>query len=665
MKQIETVFADPFENFCKSDLSSIKELKKKYEKTGAEFFHENSKYMAKKGKDEELFESAVEVANSRKAYHSATLDLVAKLNEIMMRKDVHLMESLIGLIKLQDDLHQKQHRLYTDLNGFIDKVNGMASTKRCELDRMVKETAERKQKILDKHSDMYNPLIIDKTLTLSDVSEKSGYLYKKSSHTMVRPIWSRRFFCLKKHTLEYYTLDEKADSETIPIDLKVCLIRAVENGERRFTFEILSPMKTYTLQAENEVDMHSWVDALQRAALRALQSDPQTDQSKDHIKRELGLTAADEKEEILAELLEENQLDFSALSEDTRAKLYAIEGNQICADCRSPRPEWASITFGILICIECSGIHRGLGVQKSKVKSLTLDYWEPDQLQVMMQMGNKRSWSIFEDSQDQSGPITYTQPTPSSDHASKEQWIVAKYDVFKFTSKTLFDDQFIIDAIKNKDMMSCMKWIVSNRTALSKNLELEYHPNALQLSISQGFWPFSCLLISWSVDSHVKDDRGWTSLHYLAANPSFSFGILLSIMRKLGTDLDTQITNDGMDPITLASESNNVKFIEVLNMLQYEQMPKPGTPDPTDDLIGETSGASPMMTPTRPTGVRHSLSKMFPHNIHRQLRSLVQQQYNYYHEKATRSRRSSVNIDSASNSAEFENTGFDELNESK
>ena len=40
-----------------------------------------------------------------------------------------------------------------------------------------------------------------------------------------------------------------------------------------------------------------------------------------------------------------------------------------------PGPEWASINLGMLVCIECSGIHRNLGSHISKVRSLDLDEW--------------------------------------------------------------------------------------------------------------------------------------------------------------------------------------------------------------------------------------------------------------------------------------------------
>lgn len=41
--------------------------------------------------------------------------------------------------------------------------------------------------------------------------------------------------------------------------------------------------------------------------------------------------------------------------------------------CRAADPDWASLNLGILLCIECSGVHRQLGVHVSKVRSTTLD----------------------------------------------------------------------------------------------------------------------------------------------------------------------------------------------------------------------------------------------------------------------------------------------------
>ena len=50
------------------------------------------------------------------------------------------------------------------------------------------------------------------------------------------------------------------------------------------------------------------------------------------------------------------------------AVLKEIPGNDVCAECSAPEPDWASLNLGILLCIECSGVHRNLGVHISKVQ---------------------------------------------------------------------------------------------------------------------------------------------------------------------------------------------------------------------------------------------------------------------------------------------------------
>lgn len=49
--------------------------------------------------------------------------------------------------------------------------------------------------------------------------------------------------------------------------------------------------------------------------------------------------------------------------------LWGIPGNNRCAECSATEPDWASLNLGILLCIECSGVHRNLGVHISKVCS--------------------------------------------------------------------------------------------------------------------------------------------------------------------------------------------------------------------------------------------------------------------------------------------------------
>ena len=54
-------------------------------------------------------------------------------------------------------------------------------------------------------------------------------------------------------------------------------------------------------------------------------------------------------------------------------KILKIDGNDRCCDCDSPDPDWLVTNLGILVCIECCGIHREMGVQLSKTQSIKMD----------------------------------------------------------------------------------------------------------------------------------------------------------------------------------------------------------------------------------------------------------------------------------------------------
>jgi hypothetical protein len=79
-----------------------------------------------------------------------------------------------------------------------------------------------------------------------------------------------------------------------------------------------------------------------------------------------------------------------------RAMVYSLPGNSHCVDCGASRPQWASISYGALICVHCSGRHRSYGVNVSKVRSVDMDAWSHDQILAMLEGGNDQLHGFFE-----------------------------------------------------------------------------------------------------------------------------------------------------------------------------------------------------------------------------------------------------------------------------
>lgn len=113
-------------------------------------------------------------------------------------------------------------------------------------------------------------------------------------------------------------------------------------------------------------------------------------------------------------------------------QLSKESANKNCADCKTAaHPRWASWNLGCFVCIRCSGIHRSMGTHISKVKSVDLDAWTDEQVELMVKWGNAKCNSYWESKL----PDGYV-----PDQLKIENFIRTKYDLKKWVSSPQVPD---------------------------------------------------------------------------------------------------------------------------------------------------------------------------------------------------------------------------------
>ncbi|XP_053477359.1 stromal membrane-associated protein 1 isoform X4 [Ictalurus furcatus] len=117
------------------------------------------------------------------------------------------------------------------------------------------------------------------------------------------------------------------------------------------------------------------------------------------------------------------------------SKMLREDDNKYCADCEAKGPRWASWNLGVFICIRCAGIHRNLGVHISRVKSVNLDQWTPEQIQSVQSMGNTKARQLYE------AHLPDNFRRPQTDQAV-EFFIRDKYEKKKYYDKNAVTDSF-------------------------------------------------------------------------------------------------------------------------------------------------------------------------------------------------------------------------------
>ncbi|XP_028849832.1 arf-GAP with coiled-coil, ANK repeat and PH domain-containing protein 3-like isoform X2 [Denticeps clupeoides] len=434
-------------NFVKDDVRKFKDTKKHFDRVREDLeIAQVKNAQAPRNKLHEVEEATSTLNITRKCYRHLALDYVLQINVLQAKKKFEILDAMLSFMHAQYSLFQQGYSLLDEIDPYMKKLAA-------ELDQLVIDSAMEKRDMEHKHATIQQRTLLqdfsyDDSKAEFNVDAPNGvvmegYLFKRASNAF--KTWNRRWFSIQNSQLVYQK--KLKDSLTVVVeDLRLCSVKPCEDIERRFCFEVVSPTKSCMLQAESEKLRQAWILAVQASIASAYRESPDTY----YIER-LDRTASPSTSSIDSASESRERV---ARGESILQRIQSLPGNERCCDCGQADPRWASINLGILLCIECSGIHRSLGVHCSKVRSLTLDTWEPELLKLMCELGNSIINHIYEGRCEELG---LRKPGPNSSRQEKETWIKAKYVEKKFLKKMMTGEVLVNSERKSERRWSTKK----------------------------------------------------------------------------------------------------------------------------------------------------------------------------------------------------------------
>ncbi|XP_055037636.2 arf-GAP with SH3 domain, ANK repeat and PH domain-containing protein 1 isoform X3 [Misgurnus anguillicaudatus] len=529
------------DSLLKGDLKGVKgDLKKPFDKAWKDYeakFTKIEKEKREHAKQHGMIrteitgaEIAEDMEKERRLFQLQMCEYLIKVNEIKTKKGVDLLQNLIKYyhaqcnffqdgLKTADKLKQYIEKLAADLYN-IKQTQDEEKKQLTALRDLIKSSLQLDQKEQDSQSKQGGYSMHQLQGNKEFGSEKKGYLMKKSDG--LRKVWQRRKCSVKGGVLTI----SHATSNRQPVKLNLLTCQVKPSTEDRKCFDLISHNRTYHFQAEDEQEFIVWISVLTNNKEEALNMAFRGEQS-----------GGDDGLEDLTKAIIDDVL--------------RMPGNEVCCDCGAPDPKWLSTNLGILTCIECSGIHREMGVHISRIQSMELDKLGTAELLLAKNVGN----SSFNEIMEGNLPCPSPKPTPASDMTARKEFINAKYVDHKFARKTCTSAAAkmseLYEAVRSHDLLALIQ-VYAEGVELMEPLPesgQEAGETALHYAVRTANHTSLHLvdfLVQNSGNLDKQTERGNTALHYCCLYEKHEC-LKLLLRGKPATDITNQNGETALD----------------------------------------------------------------------------------------------------------------------